>query len=67
VIYPEPLTSFTGLKHYTYVQRNTLLEKKNSVQIFCTVADVIRSYGQNSFINLMINDKRNFAGDRVLS
>jgi len=50
-----------------YVQTNTLLEKKSSVLIVCTVADVIRSYGQDRFINLVRNDKRNFAGHRVLS
>ena len=44
-----------------------LAGRKSRVLILCTVADVIRSYCQNRFINLVRNEKRNFAGNRVLS
>jgi len=31
LVHPEPLTSFTGLRHCANMQTNTLLEKKRAV------------------------------------
>ena len=50
------------------MDRHTLLEKKESdILILCAVADMIRSYEQYRFINLVGHDKRNFAEHGVLS